>query len=86
MKVVVTDYIEENLDWEAAELKKAGIDFSIYQLKFKPEDEIVPLLADADVIVVNMVKFTDSLLARLPTCKLLIRHGDALIAYDLKAK
>lgn len=79
MKVVVTDYIEENLDWEAAELKKAGIDFSIFQLKFKPEDEIVPILADADVIVVNMVKFTDSLLARLPKCKLLIRHG---IGYD----
>jgi D-3-phosphoglycerate dehydrogenase len=31
------------------------------------------------VVVVNMVKMTDSLLARLPKCKLLIRHG---IGYD----
>ncbi len=79
MKVAVTDYIEDNLDWEAGELKKAGIAFSAFQLKFKPEDELVATLADADVIVVNMVKFTDSLLARLPRCKLLIRHG---IGYD----
>ncbi len=79
MNVVVTDYIEENLDWEAGELKKAGIAFSAFQLKFKSEDEIVAAIADADVVVVNMVKFTDSLLARLPKCKLLIRHG---IGYD----
>lgn len=79
MKAAVTDYIEDNLDWEAAELKKAGIDFSIFQLKFKPEEEVAAAIADADVVVVNMVKMTDSLLARLPKCKLLIRHG---IGYD----
>lgn len=79
MKVVVTDYIEDNLDWEAAELAKAGIDFAAFQLKFKPEDEVAATIADADVIVVNMVKMTPSLLKRLPKCKLLIRHG---IGYD----
>ncbi|MBT3374336.1 MAG: C-terminal binding protein [Lentisphaerae bacterium] len=79
MKVVVTDYIEDNLDWEAAELAKAGIEFEAFQLKFQPEDEVVAKLADADAIVVNMVKMTRSLLERLPKCKLLIRHG---IGYD----
>ncbi len=79
MKVVVTDYIEDNLDWEAGQLQEQGIDFAAYQLKFKPEDEVVPKLEEADVVVVNMVKMTDSLLGRLPKCKLLIRHG---IGYD----
>jgi D-3-phosphoglycerate dehydrogenase len=79
MKIAVTDYIEDNLDWEAAELKKAGIAFAFFQLKFKPEEEVAAAIADADVVVVNMVKMTDSLLARLPKCKLLIRHG---IGYD----
>lgn len=79
MKVAVTDYIEENLDWEAAELKKAGIDFALFQLKFKPEEEVAAAIRDAEVVLVNMVKFTDSLLARLPNLKLLIRHG---IGYD----
>ncbi len=79
MKVVVTDYIEDNLDWEAEELKKAGIEFEVYQLKFKSESEIVDKIKDADVVVVNMVKMTESLLSQLPNCKLLIRHG---IGYD----
>jgi len=79
MKVVVTDYIENNLDWEAQQLAKSGIEFACHQLKLTPEEEIVKTIKDAEVIVVNMVKITDSLLAQLPNCKLLIRHG---IGYD----
>jgi D-3-phosphoglycerate dehydrogenase len=79
IKAVVTDYIEDNLDWEVEQMAKAGIEFAGFQLKFKPEDEVVATLKDADVIVVNMVKFTESLIARLPRCRLLIRHG---IGYD----
>jgi D-3-phosphoglycerate dehydrogenase len=79
MKIVVTDYIEENLDWEADQCRKAGLDFAAYQLKFKPEDEVLARIADADIIVVNMVKFDASLVSKLTKCKLLIRHG---IGYD----
>lgn len=79
MKVVVTDYIEDNLEWEAEEFARHGIDFAAYQLKFKPEEELVPKLAGAEVIVVNMVKITASLLDQLPDCQLIIRHG---IGYD----
>ncbi|MEI7437815.1 MAG: C-terminal binding protein, partial [bacterium] len=70
---------ESNLDWEAQELAAKGLDFSAFQLKFKPEDEVVEKISGASVVVVNMVKMTESLLARLPECKLLIRHG---IGYD----
>lgn len=79
MKAVVTDYIEANLNWEADELKKAGIEFECCQLKFKPEHEILEKIKDADVIVVNMVKFDESLISKLEKCKLIIRHG---IGYD----
>ena len=79
MKAFVTDYIEDNLDWEAAELEEAGIEFEALQLKFKSEDEVAAKAREADVLVVNMVKVTDSLLSKLPKCKLLIRHG---IGYD----
>jgi D-3-phosphoglycerate dehydrogenase / 2-oxoglutarate reductase len=79
MKVIVTDYIEENLDWEREELAKAGIELEAFQLKFRPEAEVIEKLRDAEVIVVNMVKMTESLLSQLPKCKLLIRHG---IGYD----
>jgi D-3-phosphoglycerate dehydrogenase len=79
IKWAVTDYIEDNLDWEAEQMKKAGIEFSAYQLKFKPESEVVEKIKDADVVLVNMVKFDESLISKLPKCKLLIRHG---IGYD----
>jgi D-3-phosphoglycerate dehydrogenase len=78
-KAVVTDYIEDDLDWEAEQMAAAGIDFEALQLKFKPEAEIVAKIGDAEVIVVNMVKFDASLISKLKNCKLLIRHG---IGYD----
>jgi D-3-phosphoglycerate dehydrogenase len=79
MRVAVTDYIEENLDWEAGQLAAKGIPFDVFQLKFRPEEEVAEKIGNADVVVVNMVKMTDSLLGRLPKLRLLIRHG---IGYD----
>lgn len=79
IKVAVTDYIEENLDWEAKQLDEAGIEFAAYQLKLKPEPEVLEKIADADVVVVNMVKMSESLISKLTKCKLIIRHG---IGYD----
>jgi D-3-phosphoglycerate dehydrogenase len=79
MKVAVTDYIEDNLDWEEAELVKAGLDFAAFQLKFRPDEEVLATIGDADIVVVNMLKMTESILSRLPRCRILIRHG---IGYD----
>lgn len=79
MRVVVTDYIEDDLDWEAEELEKAGMDFEIHQLKFRPDEEVIAAVEDADIIVVNMVKMTDAILSKLRKCRLLMRHG---IGYD----
>lgn len=78
-KVVVTDYIEDNLDWEAKKLKETGISFEAYQLKFKSAEEVLDKVKDADVIVVNMVKFDEAIISKLEKCKLIIRHG---IGYD----
>jgi D-3-phosphoglycerate dehydrogenase len=88
MKVVVTDYIEENLDWEAEQLKKnsvGGVTFEVHQLKFKSEEEVLAKIDDADIIVVNMVKFTESLISKLKKCKLIIRHGIGYDNVDVKA-
>ncbi len=79
IKVVVTDYIEENLDWEVKKLAEKGIALEAYQLKHKPEEEVLEKIKDADVIVVNMVKMPESLISKLKKCCLIIRHG---IGYD----
>jgi len=60
-------------------MKEFGIKFCPYQLKFAPEDEIAAASADADIIVVNMVPITASLVAKWHKCALVIRHG---IGYD----
>jgi D-3-phosphoglycerate dehydrogenase len=79
IKVVVTDYIEDNLDWEAEKLVERGIIFETYQLKLMPEEDVFAKIEDADIIVVNMVKMPESLISKLKKCRLIIRHG---IGYD----
>lgn len=78
-KVVVTDYIEADLNWEAGELAGKNIQFETYQLKFKSDDEVLAKIKDANVIVVNMLKMTESIISKLEKCYLIIRHG---IGYD----
>jgi len=78
-KVVVTDYIENDLNREAEALKEKGILFETYQLKFKPDDEVLEKIRDADVLVVNMLKMPESIISKLEKCRLIIRHG---IGYD----
>ncbi|HHW10266.1 MAG TPA: C-terminal binding protein [Firmicutes bacterium] len=80
IKVVVTDYIEPDLEWEREELAKLGdVDFQAYQMKFAPVAELLAKIHDADVIVVNMAPMTAEVIAGLKRCRLIIRHG---IGYD----
>lgn len=84
-KVVVTDYIEPDMNYEAEKLKEAGIDFVAHQLKFKPEEDVIAAVKDADVIVVNMVKITPTVIASLGRCKAVIRHGAGYDNVDVPA-
>lgn len=78
-KVVVTDFIEPDLEWEKKQFKKLGVDFSINQLKFAEPEELLGAAAEADVLIVNMAKIDDRVLNGLKNCKLIIRHG---VGYD----
>jgi D-3-phosphoglycerate dehydrogenase / 2-oxoglutarate reductase len=79
MKVVVTDYIEPDLDWETAELAKRGVELAHYQLKFQPTERVLEATQDADVVVVNMLPITPEIVAGWKKCRLVIRHG---VGYD----
>lgn len=79
IKVVVTDYIEADLEWEAKEIRGLGLEFEAFQLKFAPEAELAKATRDAHVIIANMAPITASLVAKWEKCSLLIRHG---IGYD----
>lgn len=77
--VVVTDYIEEELEWEREHLAENGIELRAYQLKGRPEQELLEACSGAELIVVNMAAMTSTLIDRLPECRAIIRHG---IGYD----
>jgi D-3-phosphoglycerate dehydrogenase / 2-oxoglutarate reductase len=85
MKVVVTDYIEPDLKWEAGKLAEWGVEFAPYQLKFAPFEDVVAATSDADVVVVNMVPVTRPLVQTWTKCRTVIRHGVGYDNVDLKA-
>lgn len=78
-KVIVTDYIEPDLEWERTQLASRGVDFQACQLKFAQPEELLSKICDADVLVVNMTRMSREVLSGLKACKLLIRHG---VGYD----
>jgi D-3-phosphoglycerate dehydrogenase len=84
-KVVVTDFIEPDLDWEAREMEKRQVEFTPLQLKFRPEEEVIDAVRDADVLVVNMVKITARVVDSLVRCKRIIRHGAGYDNVDVAA-
>ncbi len=85
MKVVVTDYIEPDLEWEAAQMARRGIEFAAYQLKFTSAERVIEATRDADVVVVNMVPVTAEIVAGWERCRLVIRHGVGYDNVDLAA-
>jgi D-3-phosphoglycerate dehydrogenase len=79
-KVIVTDYIEDDLNWEIEHFAKMdNVQFEICQLKTASREELIARVRDADVIVVNMAPFDAEVIDSLENCRLLIRHG---VGYD----
>jgi D-3-phosphoglycerate dehydrogenase len=78
-KIVVTDYIESDLEWERVQLAALGVTFEAFQLKFASHEDLLTRVGDADVLVVNMVKIDRKVIQDLRSCRLIIRHG---VGYD----
>jgi len=77
--VKVTDFIESDLRWEEEQFRQLNVDFSYYQLKFASPGELLQQVSDADILITNMAKINAEVIAGLPNCKLVIRHG---VGYD----
>lgn len=79
IKVVTTDYIEGDLDWEREQYAALGVAFAAYQLKLGTREQLLAVAAEADVIIVNMARFSAPVIEGLQHTRLIIRHG---IGYD----
>ncbi|NIA20836.1 MAG: C-terminal binding protein [Anaerolineaceae bacterium] len=80
-RIVVTDYLEPDFQWETEQLRSRGFDFQWdqQQLKFAEQAELIEAISEAEIVVVNMARLTAEVISRLDNCKLIIRHG---IGYD----
>lgn len=85
VKVVVTDYIEQDLDWEIQKLSDVPVDFQFYQLKHAKPEKLIEMVSDAAIIIVNMAVFSRDVLKSLKNCKLIIRHGAGYDNIDIEA-
>jgi D-3-phosphoglycerate dehydrogenase len=79
IKVVVTDYVEPGLEWEAKEMARRGVEFRTYQLKHAPLTEMVAATRDADVVVVCKTPIKPELVSQWEKCRLVIARG---VGYD----
>ncbi len=75
----ITDYVERDLVWEEDQCRQLGLRFEYYQLRDAPAEELVCHVKDADIILVNMARFSREVMAGLEKTKVIIRHG---IGYD----
>jgi len=78
-KIVVTDYVEPDLEWERERLAGRDVDFEAYQLKFAPLPDLIEHVKNADMIIVNMALMPRQVIERLEKCRLILRHG---VGYD----
>ena len=85
VKVVITDYIEPELGWEIEQFKQLGVDFSYHQLKQAAPPELLEVIADADVVIVNMAAINAEVIQGLKRTKLIIRHGVGYDNVDIEA-
>lgn len=78
-KIIVTDYIEDDLDWEKEQLKDLPCRVIPLQMKSSTPGELLAKIADADILVVNMAVIDQRVVQGLKKCRLIIRHG---VGYD----
>jgi len=79
LKFVITDYIENDLDYELDFAQKIGVDLKSYQLKQADQSELIEAISGAEIILVNMALFNADVIDTLDRCKAILRHG---IGYD----
>lgn len=85
MKVIVTDHIEDNLDWEVGRLAGDGIELVPFQNKHARPAELIEMSLDADCLVVNMAQITREVIESWANVRLVVRHGIGFDNIDLEA-
>lgn len=81
--IVVTDDLFGSYVEEEAELTPVGGRLSIHHLK--GEADAIPVIAEADAVLVNQLELTAASIQRMPRCRVISRYGVGLDNVDIEA-
>ncbi|MGE4485122.1 MAG: C-terminal binding protein [Oscillospiraceae bacterium] len=82
-KIVVTDYLFDNLDAFSKPLESIGASVSMYQHR-EPED-VIPIVKDADIVFVHHAKITREVIGAMANCKMIVRPAIGFDNIDVEA-
>lgn len=76
-RVVITDYLYENLDEERRIVEEAG--HELYACQCQNEDEVIEACKDADGVIIQYASGSRRVIENCPKLKVISRYG---IGYD----
>ncbi len=85
VKIVVTDYVESDLAWEAEQFARMNADLHTFQMAAAGHAEILSAASDADVLIVNAARITAAVIDGLSRCRLILCHGAGCNNIDVEA-
>lgn len=83
MRVIITDLDMVSIENEKKVFEDAGIPFELKQLH--TEEALIDGCQDADILLVQYAKITDTVMKALPKLKFIVRYGVGVDSIDLKA-
>ena len=84
-KVVLTDFGDPDHSLEAGVLHGSGLDINLVRLQTRDPGELIPVVADADALMVQWVPINRTVIEALTRCKVISRYGIGVDMVDLQA-
>ena len=84
-RVVITDFGDADNDIEARVLEESGLDVELVRQNCRVADELIPLVADADALIVQFAPITRKVIESLQRCQVISRYGIGVDMVDLQA-
>lgn len=84
-KVVLTDFGDPDHSLEAGVLHGSGLDIDLVRLQTREPAELIPVVADADALMVQWATINRTVIEALTRCKVISRYGIGVDMVDLQA-
>ncbi|MDQ2998187.1 MAG: C-terminal binding protein [Chloroflexota bacterium] len=83
--IILTDFGEPDWDLEAQVLRESGLDINLVRLETKVSEQLIPLVASADALIVQWANISSQVIDAMPHCKVISRYGIGVDMIDLEA-